>query len=83
MRQAAQALREEHGPIRPDARQGLARLLEAVADAGHEAGTYVHGGASAVANALLAEPLDRSIVEAGQREREGRERFERDEAASR
>lgn len=79
MHQAAEQLREETGPISADARPALARLLEAVADAGHDAGTYVHGGASAVANALLAQPLDQSIVDAIARERDGRDRFERED----
>ena len=80
MRQAAHQLREETGPIKHDVRPMLARLLEAVADQAHDAGTYVHGGASAVANALLAEPLDKAITAAIQRELEGREQFANDEA---
>ena len=58
MRQAAHQLREQRGPIKAEARDGLARLLEAVADRHDDAGTYVWGGASAVANALVAEPMD-------------------------
>lgn len=58
MRQAAQQLREERGPVKPDVRDGLARLLEAVADQQGDASVYVRDGASAVANAVLAEPLD-------------------------
>jgi hypothetical protein len=71
MRQAAQQLREEQGQVKPEVRSGLARLLEAVADQQGSAGGYVWGGSSAVANALLAEPLDKAIVDAIARERSG------------
>jgi hypothetical protein len=71
MRQAAQQLREEHGPIKPDVRSGLARLLEAVADERGQATTYICDGASAVANAVLARPLDEGIVDAIRKERAG------------
>lgn len=74
MRQAAQQLREEQGPVKPDVRDGLARLLEAVADQHGSASTYVWGGANAVANALLAQPLDQGITDAIERERAGIER---------
>jgi hypothetical protein len=76
MRQAAQQLREEQGPVKHEARVGLARLLDAVAEqaGSHNVGTYVWGGAGAVANALLAEPLDQGIVNAIERERAGTER---------
>jgi hypothetical protein len=71
MRQAAQQLREEQGPVKPEVRSGLARLLEAVADEQGGAGVYVWGGANAVANTLLAAPLDKAIVDAIARERSG------------
>jgi hypothetical protein len=74
MRQAAQLLREEQGPVKPDVRSGLARLLEAVADQQGAASTYVWSGANAVANTLNAQPLDQSIGTAIEREREGIER---------
>jgi hypothetical protein len=72
MRQAAQQLREERGAVKPDVRGGLARLLEAVADQQGSAGVYVWGGANAVANELLAVPLDKAIVDSIARERSGR-----------
>lgn len=71
MRQAAQQLREETGPIKPEVRAGLVRLLEAVADQQGQASAYVWDGASNVANTLLAEPLDESTVNAIERERAG------------
>ena len=82
MRQAAQQLREEDGPVRREVRAGLARLLNAVADQQGTAGVYVWDGAGAVSNALLAQPLDRGIVDAIRRERAGGERDTSDELAS-
>lgn len=73
MRQAAQQLREEHGPVKPEVRSGLSRLLEAVADQQGSAGVYVWGGASAVTHALQAQPLDQSLAETDRRQRERRE----------
>lgn len=57
--------------MKHEARAGLARLLEAVADQQGQASVYVWDATSNVANSLLAEPLDDSIVNAIQRERAG------------
>ena len=73
MREAAAQLETDPGPIKPTVRVGLARLLNAVADQGSSSttGVYVWDASSTIADALLAEPMDRTIGRAGLSQQDG------------
>lgn len=62
MRQAAQLLAEDNGPVKGETRAGLIRLLNAVADqgGGGAGGVYIWGATANIADCLMAEPLDKS-----------------------
>lgn len=63
MREAAAQLETDPGPIKPEARVGLVRLLNAVADQGSSSstGVYVWDATANIADVLLTEPLGKAI----------------------
>ncbi|MFC5061970.1 hypothetical protein [Actinomycetospora atypica] len=73
MREAAAQLDKDPGPIKPNVRVGLARLLNAVADQGSSSatGVYVWGASSSIADSVLVEPMDKTVRRAGLSQQDG------------